>query len=130
MFRKRAKKLPEVEGLPEGVVLRFVRTGGMRPTNDELVLVGDGRATITRGIRRQPIERTFAPESVRQVLGELVLAGFFEMDAEIGEQVPDGYAYEVTVRSGDGARAVVTYDGSVPPALAPVLATLRGMLRS
>lgn len=131
MSGRHFSKLPDAEeGLPEGVILYFARSGGLRPINEELVVWEDGHATVTRGIRRQTQERAFAPEEVRQVLGDLVLAGFFEMEPEVGWQAPDGYAYEVTVRSGAGMRTVVTYDGSVPKPLAPVLGKLRSMLRS
>ncbi len=120
---------PEIEGLPEGAVLRFVRSGGLRPANEELVMFADGRVQVTRGMRRQASERVLPPDEVRKVVGDAALAGFFEMGPEVGEQRPDGFAYELTIRSGERPRMVVLYDGSVPPAFAPVLANLRGMTR-
>jgi hypothetical protein len=122
--------MPETDTLPQGSVLCLVRSGGLRPSTEKLVLFTDGRGQITRGFKRQTSEREFDAEEVQRLLGALVLAGFFEMAPEVGVQVPDGFAYELSVRSGEGSRTVVTYDGSVPPALTPVLAALRRMLRA
>jgi hypothetical protein len=126
---KSAPDLPEVPGLPSGALLRYVRTGGLRPSSDELVLYRDGRAESTRGVRRRTGERDVGTEEVWHVVGHLATAGFFELPDEVGEQRPDGYAHEITVRSGDGSRTVVLYDGSVPPTVAPELANLRRLLR-
>lgn len=121
--------LPQTGSLPAGAVLRFMRAGGLRPVTEELMLYSDGHATAMRGIKRQMQDRSVEAEQVKQLLGNLALAGFFDLPAEVGQQSPDGYAYEITVRSGEGTRMVALYDGCVPPSMSGVLAELRRLLR-
>jgi hypothetical protein len=121
--------LPETDRLPAGALLRFMRAGGLRGLTEELVLYNDGRAVTTRGVKRQTQERDVDAADTMQLLGNLTVAGFFDMPAQVGQQVPDGYAYEITVRSGEGSRMVAFYDGSIPPSMSGVMADLRRLLR-
>ncbi len=114
-------KLEEVKGLPARVLLRARRPGGIAGMDQELMAMADGtlyfldRKTRTH-VRWQvdPVRIARAVEGLRPFL-----------DQEVGRQVPDGFAYTVTLQDGEQIRTAVFYEGTLPEEAAQALVPLR-----
>ena len=46
----------------------------------------------------------------------------------IGQQSPDGYAYELIARAGRKSKAIEFFDGSILPEAQPLLARLKTLM--
>ncbi|MBC7228094.1 MAG: hypothetical protein H5T61_12840 [Thermoflexales bacterium] len=115
-------KMEEIKGLPARVLLRVRRTGGIAGMDQELTAMADGTLyfldrktrTHTRW-KADPVQVTQAVKGLRPFL-----------DKESGTQVPDGFAYNITIQDGEEVKTAVFYEGKLPEeasqALAPILA--------
>ncbi len=114
-------KMEEVKGLPARVVLRVHRTGGFAGMNEELMALSDGTLYYLNRKTRTHVRWKADPAQVIQAVEGL--RPF--LDKEVGTQVPDGFAYSITVQDGEQVRTAVFYEGKLPEdagrALAPIL---------
>lgn len=92
---------------PSGVRLQIRRTGGFAGLVQEVVVADNGAVVFVDRKARRTMRFSRFPDDVQR---------FVEMarpfaDQEIGEPVPDGFQYTLTVREGDGQFSVVLYEG-------------------
>lgn len=92
---------------PSGVRLQIRRTGGFAGLIQEVVVADSGAVVFVDRKARRTMRFSRFPDDVQR---------FVEMarpfaDQEIGEPVPDGFQYTLTVREGEGQFSVVLYEG-------------------
>ena len=123
--------VPAPSGAPSGGsstgtdAVEFSRQGGFAGLSDQLVVHADGTFTLVR--LKPPVTRSGRIDAadlaqLRQVMAESGFAGLPQVQASGGGA--DRYTYRITYRG----HTVVAQDGSVAPALGPVLAVLTGMV--
>ncbi len=100
-------KMEKMEGLPARVLLRVRRTGGIAGMDQELMAMADGTLYFLDRKTRTRIRWKADPNQVAQAIEGL--RPF--LDKEVGIQVPDGFAYAVTLQEGEQVRTAVFYDG-------------------
>lgn len=100
-------KVEEVKGLPVRVLLQVRRTGGFAGMDQELTAMADGTLYFldrkTRAHVRwkaDPFQALQAVEELRPFLGR-----------QVGSQVPDGFAYAITVQDGEQVKTATFYEG-------------------
>ncbi len=114
-------KMEKVEGLPARVLLRVRRTGGIAGMDQELMAMADGTLYFLDRKTRTHIRWKADPNQVAQAIESL--RPF--LDKEVGIQVPDGFAYAVTLQEGEQVRTVVFYEGRLSEEAARALAPIR-----
>ncbi|MGQ9466744.1 MAG: hypothetical protein ACUVSG_03735 [Anaerolineae bacterium] len=109
-----------VEMLPARVLLRVRRTGGIAGMDEELMAMADGTLYFLDRKSRTSVRWKVDPAQVLQAVEGL--RPF--LDREVGHQVPDGFAYAVTLQDGEKVRSATFYEGTLPEeadrALTPV----------
>ncbi len=114
-------KMEEVKGLPARVLLRVRRTGGFAGMDQELMAMADGTLYfLDRKTRVHTRWKTDPAQIARVIEG---LRPF--LDGEVGTQVPDGFAYAVTVQDGEQVRTAVFYEGRLSDEASQALAPLQ-----
>jgi hypothetical protein len=116
------KKGEVMKGLPARVLLRVRRTGGIAGMDQELMAMADGTLYFLDWKSRTHVRWQVDPAQVLQAAEGLrpFLGG------EVGRQVPDGFAYAVTLQDGEQVRTAVFYEGTLPEDAARALAPLQG----
>jgi hypothetical protein len=115
------KKGEVMKGLPARVLLRVRRTGGIAGMDQELMAMADGTLYFLDRKSRTHVRCQVDPAQVLQAAEGLrpFLGG------EVGRQVPDGFAYAVTLQDGEQVRTAVFYEGTLPEDAARALAPLQ-----
>jgi len=104
-------------------LVMFTRTGGLAGNNDSLTVKPDGSYTI------QTKQGTKTGKLTDEELGALKTAlatTDFDKMPTVNDNgaVADAYTYTITY----GGKQITAKDGSIPPALAPVISALGGFL--
>ena len=115
------KKGEVMKGLPARVLLRVRRTGGIAGMDQELMAMADGTLYFLDRKSRTHVRWQVDPAQVLQAAEGL--RPF--LDGEVGRQVPDGFAYAVTLQDGEQVRTAVFYEGTLPEDAARALAPLQ-----
>lgn len=106
-------------------LIDYHRSGGIRGSDDHLVIHGDGTAILTRNGTDTAV--AVAPDALDRLLDRLAEAGFTDLEDNY-ESSPGGadmYQYAITYQ-GHTVRAK---DDSLPPALHPVIELLDRLLQ-
>ena len=114
-------KMEEVKGLPAQTLLRVRRTGGIAGMDQELTAMADGTLYFLDRKTRAHIRWKTDPIQVTQVIDGL--RPF--LDKEVGAQVPDGFAYAVTVQEGEQVRMAAFHEGKLSEEAARALAPIQ-----
>ncbi len=114
-------KMEEIKGLPARVLLRVRRTGGIAGMDQELMALSDG--TLYFLDRKTRTHIRWKTDPVQVIQGIERLRPF--LDSEVGTQVPDGFAYAITVQDGERVRTAVFYEGRLPEEAARALAPIQ-----
>ncbi|MCX7854970.1 MAG: hypothetical protein N2556_03165, partial [Anaerolineae bacterium] len=114
-------KMEEIKGLPARVLLQIRRTGGIAAMNQELTAMADGTLYFLDRKTRAHVRWKADPLQVAQVIEGL--RPF--LDKEVGTQVPDGFAYAITVQDGEQVKTTVFYEGKLSEEAGRVLAPIQ-----
>jgi hypothetical protein len=110
-----------------GTLVEFGRQGGLAGLDDQVTVQADGTYQIVRkGGTGTPTPGRLSPDEVAKLRAVLDSAHFGEIPAVNpgSSAVADGFTYRVAYAGHE----VLAQDGGVPPALAPVLDALSGIL--
>lgn len=99
-----------MKGLPARVLLRVRRTGGIAGMDQELMAMADGTLYFLDRKSRTSVRWKVDPAQVLQAVEGL--RPF--LDQEVGRQVPDGFAYAITLQDGEQMRLATFYEGTLP----------------
>ncbi len=110
-----------MQGLPPRVLLRVRRTGGIAALDQELMALSDG--TLYFLDRRNRAHVRWQTDGRQVVQAAANMRPF--LDREVGAQVPDGFAYAITVQDGVQVRTAVFYEGKLPEEAGKALAPLQ-----
>lgn len=115
--------------LPRGAFIAFRQSGGLRFSTREVIVYRDGRVTTRRQGKLGAGEgsRRLTPEEVAELKEMIQQSGFLGLPRSIGQQSPDGYAYELIARLGRKSRSIEFFSGSVPAELQPLLTQLKAL---
>lgn len=127
--RKSARPKIESLPLPQGALLAFRKSGGLRFSSREIVIYADGRLTRDGTDWKQ----TSAPPKlsdaqVAEVRRLLEQSGLARLKLSGGQQPPDAYAYEIVAQVDRKSNYVEVFDGNIPDALMPLLRWLSKLL--
>ena len=119
--------IPDDQNLPEGVVIKFSRSGGFAGRTETFLIYEDGRIVGDQGQERQ-----VTPEQVTTLLQQIEANGFFNL---AGSYLPrdtccDRFIYQITVHQAGQVSTVVTIDGAEnqPEGLTSTLTAIMGLL--
>ena len=132
--RGRLSAGPQVDRLtlPQGALIAFRQSGGLRFSTREVTVYRDGHVTWQRTgkLGTAQGERRLTPEEVADVQELIAQSKLFGLPrfALIGRQNPDGYAYELIARVGRKSISIEFFDGSIPAELQPLLAQLKPLM--
>jgi hypothetical protein len=118
---------PSPAPVPTGTLVEFGRQGGLAGLDDQVTVQADGTYQIIRkGGTGTPTPGRLSPDEVARLRAVLDAAHFGEIPAVNpgASAVADGFTYRVAYAGHE----VLAQDGGVPPALAPVLDALSGIL--
>jgi hypothetical protein len=116
---------PSPAPVPTGTLVEFGRQGGLAGLDDQVTVQADGSYQIVRK-GGTPTPGRLSPDEVTRLRAVLDSAHFGEIPAVNpgASAVADGFTYRVAYAGHE----VLAQDGGVPPALAPVLDALSGIL--
>ncbi len=116
--------------LPQGAIIAFRQSGGLRFSTREVTVYRDGHVTWRRTgkLGAAQGERHVTPEDVADLQALIKHSNLAERLTPIGRQNPDGYAYELIARIGRKSKSIEFFDGSVPLEMQPLLARLKALL--
>ncbi len=117
--------VPSPVPVPTGTLVEFGRQGGLAGFDDQVTVQADGSYQIVRKGGTPTLGR-LSPDDLTRLRGVLDSAHFGEIPAVNpgSPAVADGFTYRVAYAGHE----VLAQDGGVPPALAPVLDALSGIL--
>lgn len=117
--------VPSPAPVPTGVLIEFGRQGGLAGLDDQVTVQADGSYQIIRK-GGTPIQGRLSPDELARLRTVLDSAHFADIPAVNpgASTVADGFTYRVSYAGHE----VLAQDGGVPPALAPVLDALTGIL--
>lgn len=110
-----------MKGLPARVLLRVRRTGGLAGIDEELMAMADGTLYFLDRRSRTSVRWKVDPAQVLQAVEGL--RPF--LDQEVGHQVPDGFAYAITLQNEEQVRSATFYEGTLPEEADRVLTPVR-----
>lgn len=108
------------------VIGSITRSGGFAGRAETLTVYADNTVRITEGEGPGPIVgQASVPAAQVQSLGAAFASNDWqELNAEYGQQVPDGYAYTIS----GGGKQVQTYDGAtMPPTLTSIFQQINAL---
>jgi hypothetical protein len=116
---------PSPAPVPTGTLVEFGRQGGLAGLDDQVTVQADGSYQIVRK-GGTPTPGRLSPDEVTRLRAVLDSAHFGEIPAVNpgASTVADGFTYRIAYAGHE----VLAQDGGVPPALAPVLDALSGIL--
>jgi hypothetical protein len=116
---------PSPAPVPTGTLVEFGRQGGIAGLDDQVTVQADGSYQIVRK-GGTPTPGRLSPDELTRLRTVLDAAHFGEIPAVNpgASAVADGFTYRVAYAGHE----VLAQDGGVPPALAPVLDALSGIL--
>ena len=129
--RKPAPPGDERPALPSGALVSLMISGGLAFSHRELVVYDDGRVTYaTVGAGRGQTQRAshLSDEQLAAVRAEIANLDASAFANRTTSLTSDGYAYEIAARVGGQVAATTVSTGFIPPALAPLLRTLRDLM--
>jgi hypothetical protein len=109
--------------LPRGALVAMRRSGGFKFRSREVVVYRDGRVNYDDGESGPRTVWTLGDAEMaelRRVLDQAKLAKL----PTAGRQNPDAFAYEIVARPTRRVYSVEAFQGSIPAALAPLIAQL------
>jgi hypothetical protein len=111
--------------VPTGTLVEFGRQGGLAGLDDQVTVQADGSYQIVRK-GGTPTPGRLSPDELAHLRAVLESAHFGDIPAVNpgASALADGFTYRVAYAGHE----VLAQDGGVPPALAPVLDTLAGIL--
>jgi len=117
--------VPSPAPVPTGTLVEFGRQGGIAGLDDQVTVQADGSYRIVRK-DGTPTPGRLSPDELTRLRAVLDSAHFGEIPAVNpgSSAVADGFTYRVAYAGHE----VLAQDGGVPPALAPVLDALSGIL--
>jgi hypothetical protein len=117
--------------LPRGGWIAMRMSGGLRFTSRQVAIFRDGRLArsgIGDGEAGPRDAGRLTDAEKEQLRAVLEAVSFRRLPATTGRQNPDAYAYEIAARPKRHAYVVEVFDGSIPAALAPLVALLRRIM--
>jgi hypothetical protein len=116
--------------LPQGAIIAFRQSGGLRFSTREVTVYRDGHVTWRRTgkLGAAQGERQLTSEDVADLQALIGHSDLFGLPTTIGRPSPDGYAYELIARVRRKSTSIELFDGSVPLAVEPLLARLKAIL--
>ncbi|NNJ09241.1 hypothetical protein EKD04_002750 [Chloroflexales bacterium ZM16-3] len=112
--------------LPQGALLAFRRSGGLRFTTRTIIVYRDGWVL---SVDEQAAWRFHLRADELDRLAHLALRAQLARHRPSGAaQPPDAYAYEIAARIGRRVRRAEAMGGSIPAPLAPLIRSLARLL--
>jgi hypothetical protein len=115
--------------LPRGAFIALRQSGGLRFSIREVIAYNDGRVASRRQGKLGAGEgsRHITPAEVAELKELIAHSKLFELPRSIGQQSPDGYAYELIARIDRKSKVIEFFDGSIPTEVQPLLARLKAL---
>jgi hypothetical protein len=104
----------------------LTRSGGLAGRSETLTIYADNTVRVTQGEGQGAVvaEASVPAAQVQSLQAVFASNDWQSLDAEYGQQVPDGYAYTIS----GGGKQVRTYDGAtLPPVLASILEQMNAL---
>ena len=118
--------------LPRGAFIAFRQSGGLRFSTREVMVYHDGRVVARRQGKLDTREGSWriTPDEMGDLKAAIAHSGLRDLPrfSSIGQQNPDGYAYELIARAGRKLKSIEFFDGSIPAEVQPLLAQLRTLM--
>jgi hypothetical protein len=114
--------------LPQNGMVALQKSGGLRFTSRAVIVLRSGWAHQQPHATPRPRPRRVAPAALEALRRLTLRARLGSLPAVIGKPSPDAYAYELAARVGRRVHRVTVYDGSIPPALEPLIRALSRLL--
>ncbi len=118
--------------LPQGALVAMSKSGGLRFSTRGLVVYSDGHGRYNIGPRAGRPAQSGALELTESQLARLrrtiTSIDFSELPAHLERANPDAFVYEIAVRALGREYHVETSDGSISPALVPLIEQLRRLM--
>ncbi len=116
--------------LPEGALVALCKSGGLRFSTRTLIIYGNGEGLYTsnrgKGLESIPLDLTETQQlRLRRTISRI---DFAALPKGPGRTSPDAYVYEIAVRTLGQTFSIEAWDGSVPPALKPLLVELQRLM--
>jgi len=115
--------------LPRDAFIALRQSGGLRFSTREVAVYNDGRVIWRRQGKLYAGEgsRRITPAAVAELKELIEHSGLRELSNPIGQQSPDGYAYELIARFGRKSTAIEFFTGSIPAEIQPLLTHLTAL---
>jgi len=113
--------------LPRGALVAMRRSGGLKFRSREVVVYRDGRVNYDDGESGPRTVWTLSDAEMVELRGALDQAGLAKLPAA-GRHNPDAFAYEIVARPARRVYSVEAFQGSIPPALAPLIQQLNRLV--
>jgi hypothetical protein len=115
--------------LPRGAFIAFRQSGGLRFSTREVIVYNDGRVIARRQRKLGTGEgsQRITPDEVAELKKMIEQSGLVGLPHSIGQQSPDGYAYELIARIGRRSKSLEFFDGSIPAEVQPLLTQLKDL---
>jgi hypothetical protein len=118
--------------LPNGAMIAFRKSGGLRFTSHSVYVYPDGRVSIDQANvpkdAHARLPRKFTDAQIKNLQHTLDKINFYRLPASQGKQNPDAYAYEIAARVGKKSNSIEVFAGSVPESIAPLVEQLSALL--
>jgi hypothetical protein len=115
--------------LPRGAFIALRQSGGLRFSTREVLAYNDGRVIWNRQSQlAEAGSRQITSDQVAEIKDLIAHSGLRELSNPIGQQSPDGYAYELIARINGKSAAIEFFDGSIPAQLHALLQRLKMLM--
>ena len=118
--------------LARGAFIAVRQSGGLRFSAREVTVYHDGLVVARRQGKLDSREeaRRITPGEVADVKAAIAHSSLRDLPrfSSIGQQNPDGYAYELIARAGRKLKSIEFFDGSIPSEVQPLLAQLKTLM--
>ncbi len=118
--------------LPDGALVAYRKSGGLRFSTRSLIVYSNGEALYTSsrgmGTRAQSIAMELTETQQVRLRRTLAHIDFANLAKGPGRASPDAYVYEITARTLGQTYSIEAWDGSIPPAIKPLLEQLQRIM--
>ncbi len=120
--------IEELLDLPQNGLVALRKSGGLRFSSRAVTVLRSGWALQQAHIGPLSRPRRVAPSALEALRRLTLRARLGSLPDTIGRGSPDGFAYELAARIGHKVHHVTVDDGSIPPALDPLIRALTRLL--
>ena len=116
--------------LPRRAFIAFRQSGGLRFSTREVTVYNDGRVISRRQGKLGAGEgsQRITPAEVAELKDLIAQSDLMRLPTSIGQQSPDGYAYELIARVRRKSKLIEFFDGSIPADAQTLLVRLKTLM--